>query len=173
MKPEWGKVFALRYWWQEMAPEPVLGGEGVIHYDAVRGLYALNNNFVGQERRLDYLLDERQGKAWVSERREGKRSCSVHRTDRRVELNRHLAAGKVVGNSIVLGHDVRLIEYHEAGDHDRWLWFVDDTGKPRRFLTWTHHGRILVLHDVMAFEAVESFPAETFAPDPAWGCPEG
>ncbi len=173
MNAGWPEAFTLRYAWQEMSPNPLPGGEGVIHYDAGCGGYAVHNDYAGEVRQLDYLLDERKDVAWVSELRDGKRSCSVHRTDRRVELNRHPSAGKVVGNSIVLDHDVRLIEYHEAGDHDRWLWFVDDAGRPRRFLTWTHHGRILVLHDVMAFEAVESFPAETFAPDPAWGCPEG
>jgi len=172
MESEWQAAFTLRYEWQEMSPDPVPGGEGVIRYDAGRGAYALHNDYAGQERRLDYLLDEQQGKAWVSELRDGQRSCSVHRTDRRVEMNRHLLDGREVGSSIVQRQPVRLVAYQEAGDHDRWLWFVDARGMPRRFLVWTHHGRILVLHDVIAFEPGAVFPAEAFTPAPEWGCTE-
>ncbi|RMG52769.1 MAG: hypothetical protein D6717_11630, partial [Gammaproteobacteria bacterium] len=96
MSRPWGQAFRLRYHWQELVPDPVAGGTGWILYDAARAAYRLHNDF-HDGRQLDYLLDERQGRAWVSELRAGGRHCSVHDTDRRVELNRHPEAGRLLG----------------------------------------------------------------------------
>ena len=167
----WGRAFRIRYSWQEMDPDPTLSGEGVIHYDAARQAYALHNRFAASTRRLDCLLDEAAGRAWVSERRDGQRRCSLHRTDRRVEMHRHVAEGTARGQGQVLARAVRIVEWREAGDHDRWLWFVDATGRPVRFLTWTHHGRILILHDVTVFETDVAFADTDFRPPAEWGCP--
>lgn len=166
-----GKAFRIRYAWQEMDPDPTLSGEGVIHYDANRQAYALHNRFAASPRRLDYLLDEAVGKAWVSEWRDGQRHCSAHRTDRRVELHRHLIEGRERGEGCVLGQKARIVEWKEAGDHDRWLWLVAEDGRPLRFLTWTHHGRILILHDVTEIETDVCFTEADFLPQPDWQCP--
>lgn len=166
------KAFRIYYTWQEMDPDATLSGKGVIHYDAHRQAYGLHNCFAESPRRLDYLLDEAGGHAWVSEWRDGLRQCSVHRTGRRVEMHRHLTEGQERGMACVLGQRVRIIEWREVGNHDRWLWFVAENGLPLRFLTWTHHERILILHDVTNVERDVRFVDADFLPQPDWNCPD-
>ena len=170
--PDWGRSFSIEYWWQETHPEPRLNGSGVIHYDAGRGAYALRNRFFGQDRELGYILLEEEGLAWVFERRGDQRICHRHATDRRVRLHEHLTAGRDEGPALVLGRETRMIAYEEPGEHDRWLWLVDEAGDPLRFFTWTHHGRIQVLHDVRAVERGKVLDDDLFRPPADFGCAE-
>jgi len=85
MESEWQAAFTLRYEWQEMSPDPVPGGEGVIRYDAGRGAYALHNDYAGQERRLGMrcttIMPARNDGSiicWMSSRaRPGCRNCAT------------------------------------------------------------------------------------------------
>ncbi len=160
----------IEYFWQELLPDPGLSGEGVIHYDPDLMGYALHNRFAGSDRLLDYVLDEKQGLAWVSEFRDGVRRCHEHETDRRVALHRHLEEGRRLGEGILQGVKVSIIEWQEPGDHDRWIWYVGEDGQPLRFLTWTHHGQILILHDVHRFERIWGHDPAEFRPREEWGC---
>lgn len=165
----WGDSLRLRYYWHETSPEPVNCGTGVIHYDAVRGLYALYNDFANAERRLGYILEEQSGISHVFEWREGKFHCSRHRTDRKVLLADQLAEGEPCGHGVVPGGEVRLVNFREPGDHDRWLWCLDSADRPLRFFTWTHHGRIQVLHDLIELEPNAVLDEAVFVPPQGCG----
>ncbi|HHI77610.1 MAG TPA: hypothetical protein ENJ94_10580 [Gammaproteobacteria bacterium] len=149
----WGDSFRLHYHWHQTAPEPCNCGTGTIHYDAVGRRYALHNRFANAQRRLGYVLDEAAGVAHVFEWRDGRLACHRHRTDRQVRLADQVAEGVSCGQGLVPGGEVRFVEFREPGDHDRWLWCLDDRDRPLRFFTWTHRGAIQVLHDLDRLEA--------------------
>lgn len=170
MSRPWVSALRLRYRWQELAPDPVAGGTGWILYDAARRAYRLHNDF-HDGRALDYLLHEDSGRSWVSELRDGSRHCSLHPTDRQVSLDRHPAEGRLLGEADLNGVPVRVVEWQEPG-HDRWVWYLDEEDCPRRFLTWTHHGDILVDHWLRDLQTGLEFGEADFMPDPGWGCPQ-
>lgn len=164
----WGDTLRLRYYWHETGPEPFNCGTGVIHYDAVRRRYALYNDFANAERRLGYILDESSGISHVFEWRDNAFHCSRHPTDRELLLADQLARGTPRGEGLVPAGSVRFVEFQESGDHDRWLWCLDESDQPLRFFTWTHHGRIQVLHDLIELERNAVLDEGVFVP-PA-GC---
>ncbi len=166
---EWGEAWSLEYYWQETLPDIENSGTGVIHYDGASRCYALYNRFANTDRELGYILHAAEGRAWVFERRDEACHCSRHGTDRQVFPPDLLAQSKPLGEGLVLGERVTLLEFREPGDHDRWLWCLDARGLPLRFYTWTHHGDIQVLHDLIGLRQVRPRP-EVFAPPAGYGC---
>lgn len=163
----WGEAVRIRYYWQETSPTVLNCGSGVIYYDAVTGRYALYNDFATTDRRLGYILDEHAGISHVFEWREGRFQCHRHTTDRKVLLTDQPTKGEACGFGLAPGGEVRFVDYREAGDHDRWLWYLDKHDQPLRFFTWTHHGQIQVLHDLIELECNASLDDACFEPPEA------
>ena len=160
----WGNAIHIRYYWHETSPAPHNCGTGDIYYDAESGRYALYNTFANAERRLGYILDERTGTSHVFEWRDGRLHCSRHPTDRKVLLADQPVRGESAGHGVVPGGEVRFVDFHEPGDHDRWLWCLDQNDQPLRFFTWTHHGQIQVIHDLIELERDASLDDALFEP---------
>lgn len=151
--PDWGAAFSIEYFWQETFPEYRNSGQGVIHYDFERQSYALYNRFANESRELGYILHARQGLSYVFETRDGESHCTIHPTDRPVFPRDMLQQAEDQGPGLVLGQAVQLRYYAEPRNHDQWLWCLDEDEQPLRFYTWTHHGRIQILHDLITLHA--------------------
>lgn len=158
----WGASFRIEYYWHETASEVWNCGRGVIHYDANLQRYALHNTFANEPRELGYILDEASGVAYVFETRSGVFHCSRHETDRKVRLHRQVVEGEAKGQGAVTGHTVRFVDFNEPGDHDHWFWCLSEDDEPLRFFTWTHHGKIGVLHDLIKLERDRAIEPEVF-----------
>lgn len=168
--PDWGAAFSIEYYWQETLPDYQNSGQGVLHYDYERQAYALYNRFANTERELGYILHAAEGLSYVFETRAGKSRCTIHPTDRKVFPRDMLRQAAAKGPGLVLGQRVQLRHYAEPGEHDQWLWCLDEHQRPLRFYTWTHHGRIQILHDLVALHADTRPEPSVFELPPGLAC---
>ncbi len=150
---DWGAAFSIEYYWQETWPDYQNSGQGVIHYDFERQCYALYNRFANEDRELGYILHAGRQLSYVFETRAGQTRCTIHPTDRPVFPRDMLQVAEDKGSGLVLGEPVQLRYYAEPHDHDSWLWCLNSRQLPLRFYTWTHHGKIQILHDLIALHA--------------------